>query len=119
MAGLLMVFPETSAQKPTIDLLPFKHNRVHPEAIIDTSFSKDSVVKFVPCDQPSPMVSKEKEKKKIIRRESWKSWFYLDSLFQKQVSKSNRTGKRPVKYSLNLKYINPIKFFLHLTALKS
>ena len=115
---MLMLFTETTGQKPTIDLLPFKQKRVHPEAIIDTSFSKDSAMKFVSGDQSSPLMINEKEKKKISKRESWKSWFNLDSLFQKKVSKSNLTGKQPVKYSLIPKYINPIKFFIHVTALK-
>ncbi|MEN8228670.1 MAG: hypothetical protein ABFS38_10995 [Bacteroidota bacterium] len=91
MAALLMLFTEVTGQKPTIDLLPSKHKRIHPEAIVDTSFSNDSVVKFIPDDQSSSIDSNKKEKKKKIRRrKSWKS----------------------------LKYINPINFFIHITALK-
>ena len=41
---LLFVFSESVSQKPTIDLLPSNHERPHPEAIVDTVYTKDTLV---------------------------------------------------------------------------
>ena len=43
---LLFTAPELMAQKPAIDLLPSDHGIMHPEAMIDTSYTKDTLVFF-------------------------------------------------------------------------
>jgi hypothetical protein len=43
---------DAEAQKPTIDLLPFASESVHPEAMIDTCITRDSLVLY---DSLSPL----------------------------------------------------------------
>ncbi len=59
--GLLACTPEISGQKPTIDLLPSANQHLHPEAIVDTTFSSDSLVKAKPGEQPSSLYINPKE----------------------------------------------------------
>ena len=119
MTGLLMISTEMISQKPAIDLLPSSHQRIHPEAIADTSFTSDSQVKIVPVIPPSHKPSSHLIYKETRKNEDKKSWIHFDSIFQREVSRNGRTSNRSGNYSLNFKYINPIKLFLNITALKN
>ena len=114
ITGLLMAFPAAIAQKPAIDLLPSTQLRVHPEAMVDTSFSTDSLVNFIPDNQPSYSDKENKEKRSFWKKESRRPGLQLESLFQKQVSSKDRQRKNLTKYPLILKFINPMKFFIHI-----
>ena len=122
ITGLLMLFPAVKAQKPNIDLLPSTHQRAHPEANVDTSFSSIPLLKSVPDNPPASVYSDNKAKRKFWRIESQRKGLKLDSLFHKKGSnrewKVNRQGKERSKYPLFLTFINPIKLFYHITALK-
>jgi len=48
LATLLMIYSETSAQKPVIDLLPSDHEPIHQNAVADTGFAGDSLVEVQP-----------------------------------------------------------------------
>jgi len=115
---------EASGQKTTIDLLPSSHQSIHPEAIIDPNFQNDSLLNMEPNDRSSTMYSEDKEKKRIFHRESRRTGFQIDSVFKKSSSyqkgsgKNNRTIKSTGKTLLILKNFNPIKFIMHITALK-
>ena len=117
-----MLFPAVKAQKPNIDLLPSTHQRTHPEANVDTSSSTISLVKSVPDNPPKSVFSDNEAKRKFWRNEGERKGLKLDSLFQKKDSnrerKVNRQGKEHSKYPLFLTFINPIKLFYHITALK-
>ncbi len=118
IAGLFMFSTETTGQKTTIDLLPSAHQRIQPEAREDTSFLNDSLVRIAADDRPSSVYSIDEEKKSIYRKESLKTGFQIDSFFQKRDRKSNSLVKRSGHSLLNLKYFNPIKLIIYITALK-
>jgi hypothetical protein len=44
---------ETNAQKPAISLLPSKAETIHPEAIIDTTLTSDSLIRAIPAAMDS------------------------------------------------------------------
>ena len=119
MTGLLMISTEMISQKPAIDLLPSSHQRIHPEAIADTSFTSDSQVKIVPVIPPSHKPSSHLMNKETRKNEDKKSWIHFDSIFQREVSRNGRTSNRSGNYSLNFMYINPLILFLNITALKN
>lgn len=106
-----------AAQKPAIDLISSHRQYRHPEAIIDTGYAATPLLRegFL---TPSPAVQSsyqrdEPEKKK--RRQIGPS---LDSLFQKEETKSPREEKSPVNNSLFSHRVNPIKIIIYITALK-
>lgn len=113
-----MFCSESAGQKTTIDLLPSAHQRIQPEAHDDTSYSNDSLVKNATDVQPSSIYFKEKEKERIYREENLKKGFQIDSFFQKSDRKSKSLVNRSGHSLLNLKYFNPIKLIIHITALK-
>ena len=94
---LLFVFSESVSQKPTIDLLPSNHERPHPEARVDTSNTKDTLI------MKSTVVEKiteagtgiqHGEVRKKGNRKGWlrgnatgKPGLHPDSIFLKLVSK--------------------------------
>ncbi len=112
-----MLCTEVAGQKTSIDLLPSAHQYIHNEAIVDTSLWNDTLATIVPVDPPSTFYLKDKEKKRIRRKESWRIGFQLDSLFQKTDGKSTRTVKRSGNSLLILKEFNPIIIIMHITAL--
>ena len=116
--GLLTVFTEIAGQKPAFTLLPSTHHYIHPEAIIDTSVFCDSLASIVPGDCPLSSPLENIAKKEIRRKESKRPGLHLDSLFHKSDNRNERPGKRSGNYPLIIKHINPIKFFLQITALK-
>ncbi len=117
VTGLHMFCTEVAGQKTSIDLLPSAHQYIHNEAIVDTSLWNDTLATIVPDDPPSTIYLKEKEKKRIRRKESRRIDFQIDSLFQKTDGKSTRTVKRPGNSLLILKDFYPIIIFIHITAL--
>ena len=88
----------TAAQKPAIVLLPAAQEHIHPEAWIDTSYTKDSPVIAVQKESPEERIPEYKEKENEPGTEIL----------------SQKTGN----YSLLFKKLNHIKFFIHFTALK-
>ncbi|MDX2429392.1 MAG: hypothetical protein QNK35_00575 [Bacteroides sp.] len=89
----------TAAQKPTLDLLPYASESLHPEAMIDTCIAHDSLF-LIDSIAPLPESGQSKvmeERKKAIK-----------------------TGvqAKPSFYPLFIKSLNPISFFIHFTALK-
>ena len=113
-----MFCSESAGQKTTIELLPSVPQRIQPEVREDTSFSNDSLVRIAPDDRPSSVYFYDKEKKRIYRKESLKTGFQIDSFFQKRDRKRFSLVKRSGHSLLNLKYFNPIKLIIHITALK-
>jgi len=105
---LLLIFSEATAQKPTIDLLPSNHERPHPEAIVDTSYTKDTLVMNSPFEKQitnaDSEVRKEEVRKKGIRRrwirsfEIRKPGFHPDSILQKLVSKKVQSHRILIFY---------------------
>ena len=65
---LLLVFTESIAQKPTIDLLPSNHERPHPEAIIDTIYTKDTLVINFPVEKQNSKSDSEVWKGEIRKK---------------------------------------------------
>ena len=88
---------KTSAQKPTIDLLPAASMGIHPEALIDTCITPDSLFLI---DSISPLPVKDQS----VRSGST----YTGALFP-------ALRKRPNKA---LSYLNPLSFIIRFTALK-
>ena len=118
IAGCLITFFESSGQKPTIELLPTSHQRIHPEAVVDTSHARDSLYKIVPHGNSSVALSGDGETHGDIKKESRRRWFQRDSIFQKKVLKSKQAGNWSERFYLMMIYINPVKLFIHITALK-
>jgi hypothetical protein len=88
---------ETAAQKPVIDLLPSTHKQHHPEAVIDTCLTSDSLVVVV-ASHPSKTYGESMHQYNVPVR---------DSLFP----------NRPGMFPLIFKSIFPIRFLIYNTAL--
>ena len=100
---------KTSAQKPTIELLPSASASVHPEALIDTCITPDSLFLL---DSITPLPLKEKS----VTSGST----YTGELFP---ALRKRTDKalallKPGLHPLFIKKFNPIIFIIRFTALK-
>lgn len=113
VTGLLLLCTEVAGQKTSIDLLPSAHPYIQNEAIVDTSLWNDTLATIVPDDPPSTIYLKEKEKKKIRRKESRRIGFQIDSLFQKTKGKSTRSVKKSGNSLFILKHFNPIIIIIH------
>jgi hypothetical protein len=117
MAGMLMTITILNGQKPTISLLPSSHHYMHPEAMIDTSITSDSLAQFFPC--PLPQFNEDDILKadpvKKVRRQIGPSF---DSIFNKEEARRISGGNGSNSFPLYMKYLNPIKLFIHITALK-
>ena len=120
MVGLLMAFTEIAGQKPSFTLLPSTHHRIHPEAIVDTSFFYDAQTSIVNGNSDRPLTSPSGNltRKEIHEKESKKPGLHIDSLFQKPVFRNERPGRRYGNYPLIIRYINPINIFFQITTLK-
>ena len=78
----LINIQEAAGQKPTIDLLPSSHAHLHPEAVIDTSYTGDSLIQIFPdIKYPSKPV------KEIRQQESQSTGIYLDIILKRLISK--------------------------------
>ncbi|MCK5137169.1 MAG: hypothetical protein KAR19_15395 [Bacteroidales bacterium] len=82
LALFLINTPEASGQKPAIDLLPSSHEHIHPEAVIDTSYIRDSLIQITPGAK-----QESKPVKEIPMKESRRTGLHLDSILNKLVSK--------------------------------
>ena len=115
--GALILAKGLAAQKPAIDLISSHQQNRHPEAIIDTGYSANPLVREVILIETPPAENKklkgESEKKR--RRQIGPS---LDSLFQKEDNDNIKQEKQPVKISLFNRKYNPIKFLIYIIALK-
>ncbi len=88
---------ETSAQKPTIELLPSTSASVHPEALIDTCITPDSLFLI---DSITPLPVKEQS---VLSGST-----YTGLLFPALRKRRDKA----------LALINPFSFFIRFTALK-
>ena len=117
MAGMLMTITILYGQKPTISLLPSSHYYMHPEATIDTSFANDSLYKYIPSPLPQfiDIDTLKADPVKKVRRQIGPSF---DSIFNKEETRRFSGGLRSNIFPVHIKYLNPIKLFIHITALK-
>ena len=115
--GTLILAFGLNAQKPTIDLITSHHHYKHPEAIIDTGYAKNPLVRKPALVQTPPArnLDLEAEPEKKRRRQIGPSF---DSIFQKNDSTRAIHQKTPVKFSLMNRKYNPIKILLYIIALK-
>ena len=99
----------TEAQKPNIDLLPIISESVHPEAMVDTSFTHDSLVMF---DSLSPLHdSIRKAGTQLVHTEE------ASPVFRRRAKNTGgKTGS--VLYPLIFRKKNTISFIIYFTALK-
>ena len=115
--GALILAKGLAAQKPAIDLISSHQQNRHPEAIIDTGYAANPLIREAILIETPPAENKkmkgESEKKR--RRQIGPS---LDSLFQKEDNDNIKQEKQPVKISLFNRKYNPIKFLIYITALK-
>lgn len=102
-------------QKPALKLMPTSHHYVHPEAMIDTSFANDSLYKYVPSPLPKFIDTLKADPVKKVRRQIGPSF---DSIFNKEETRRFSGGLRSNSFTLHIRYLNPIKLFIHITALK-
>lgn len=117
VTGFLILTTGLTAQKPAIDLISSHQQFRHPEAIIDTGFTVNPLVREPTLVQVPPAKSQNLtgESGKKRRRQIGPS---LDSIFQKKETGSTNREKPPVKISLINRKFNPIKIFIYITALK-
>ena len=115
--GTLILAKGLAAQKPAIDLISSHQQNRHPEAIIDTAYSANPLIREAILIETPPAENKklkgESEKKR--RRQIGPS---LDSLFQKEDNDNIKEEKQAVKISLFNRKYNPIKFLIYIIALK-
>lgn len=97
---------DCTAQKPAIDLLPSSRGQVHPEELIDTIHTYDSLQ-----DLPSGGLDSI-----YSIREDAKISFSNSEEPEKEVPM--RIRLRQGTHPLLFIKLNPIHFFLHITALK-
>ena len=117
VTGFLILTTGLTAQKPAIDLISSHQQYRHPEAIIDTGYAVNPLVREPTLVQVPPAQNQDltDESGKKKRRQIGPSF---DSIFQKKKTERTMHEKPPVKISLfNRKYI-PIKIFIYITALK-
>ena len=116
LTGILLAVNLVRAQKPAIDLLPSSHQYNHPAAIIDTSFANDSLTFQAPFPVsdssyiPAPEAEKEKKRK-------FQFGLNLDSILHKGEVRKSQVSTRTGLIPLMKKNLNPIKLFIHITAL--
>ena len=117
MAGMLVMMTSMAGQKPTIDLLPSSHQYKHPEAMIDTTLYTDTLVQVLPPGQPQ-FLYRDSLEKKTQKKEFLNFGLSIDSIFQKKETKIKYYGVDSGWFPLILKLFNPIKLFIHITAIK-
>jgi len=117
MAGMLVMMTSMAGQKPTIDLLPSSHQYKHPEAMIDTTLYTDTLVQVLPPGQPQ-FLYRDSLEKKTQKKEFLNFGLSIDSIFQKKETKIKYHGVDSGRFPLILKLFNPIKLFIHITAIK-
>ena len=115
---LTITLPHGTAQKPAYELLPATHALVHPEALVDTCHSTDSLERITVTGPYEPVLDQDLRKKKTSREENRKRTFNLDSLFRKQNKKKAQASDQTGNHTLYIKKYNPIRLFILITALK-
>ena len=115
--GALILAKGLTAQKPAIDLISSHQQNRHPEAIMDTAYAANPLVREAILIETPPAENKKLkgESEKKTRRQIGPS---LDSLFQKEDNDNIKQEKKPVKISLYNRKYNPIKFLIYIIALK-
>jgi len=115
--GTLILAFGLNAQKPTIDLITSHHHYKHPEAVIDTGYAKNPLVRKPVQVQAPPAQNQdlEAETEKKRRPQIGPSF---DSIFQKKDSTRAVHQKTPVKFSLMNRKYNPIKILIYIIVLK-
>jgi hypothetical protein len=116
LAGLLMAVSEASGQKPAIDLLPSSHQYMHPAAILDTSSVNDTLTYIAPIQETDSSATDSLEVQKKKKRQ-FQFGLNLDSILHKGEVRKNQVGARSGLFPLLMKKTNPIKLFIHITAL--
>ena len=114
--GILMAVNLAKAQKPAIDLLPSSHQYMHPAAILDTSSVNDTLIHIVPFISPDT-VNTDSLKVKKEKKRQFQFGLNLDSILHKGEVRKNQVGSRSGLFPLIMKNLNPIKLFIHITAL--
>ena len=115
--GILILTKGLAAQKPAIDLISSHQQNRHPEAIIDTGYAANPLIREAILIKTPPVENKKlkDESEKKGRRQIGPS---LDSLFQKKDKGNIKQEKQAVKTSLFNRKYNPIKFLIYIIALK-
>jgi hypothetical protein len=116
-SGFLILATGLLAQKPAIDLISSHQQYRHPEAIIDTGYAVNPLVRETVLIQ-TPPAENQKLKGKSEKKKRRQIGPSLDSLFQKKDSGNIKQKKSPVKISLFNRKYNPIKFLIYIIALK-
>jgi hypothetical protein len=116
LIGLLVVVNLARGQKPAIDLLPSSNQYMHPAARIDTSSANDSLTYVGPFPKLEPHAADSLSIQKENKR-SFRFGLNLDSILHKGEVRKNQVGTRSGLFPLIMKHINPIKLFIHITAL--
>ena len=116
-SGFLILATGLLAQKPAIDLISSHQQYRHPEAIIDTGYAVNPLVREAVLIQ-TPPAENQKLKGKSEKKKRRQIGPSLDSLFQKKDSGNIKQEKPPVKISLFNRKYNPIKFLIYITAFK-
>ena len=117
LIGFLILATGLLAQKPAIDLISSHQQYRHPEAIIDTAYSVNPLVRDAVLVQ-TPLAENQKLKGKSEKKRRRQIGPSLDSLFQKKDTGTIKQEKSPVKISLFNRKYNPIKFLIYIIALK-
>ena len=117
LAGLLMAVSVASGQKPAIDLLPSSHQYMHPAAILDTSSVNDTLT-YIATFQGLDSNATESLDVKKKKKRPFQFGLNLDSILHKGEVRKNQVGTRSGLFPLLMKKSNPIKLFIHITALK-
>jgi len=117
IVGFLALATAMTAQKPAIDLIPSSHQIMHSEAIIDTSYAIDSLIRMNSYAQP-PADQTENVPIENVKKERRQIGPSMDSLFRKPETKKMQSTRKTWRISIYIRKFNPVKFFISITALK-
>ena len=113
----LLLSTALMAQKPAIDLISSHHLYRHPEAIMDTAYTVNPPVRDAVLKQ-QPAAQEKKETKRPGKRKRRQIGPSLDSLFQKEESKTSEREKSPEKNASAHKRWYPVQLLIFIIALK-
>lgn len=117
LSCLLLFASSLAAQKPAIDLISSSHQQRHPETRADTAYVVNPPVRagFL---TPAPPVQNQKSSLKEDKKKGHQIGISLDSLFQKEESRSTTRESTPVRISLFMKRYNPMRLIIFIIAVK-